>query len=105
MGIRLSPDDLGQTGEDLFRRLCSQAQLVCNKSERDRAGWDFVVDLPIPIDGAKTLDQRAAPACVLQLKSTTNSNPARMALSKIERIAKDPRPAFIVVFRLAPDGR
>lgn len=105
MGQRLSPDDLGQTGEDLFARLCSQSGLICNKSHRDRAGWDFTVDIPTTGDGAVSLDQRAAIACSVQLKSTTNSNPARMSLSAIERVAKDPRPAFVVVFRLAPDGR
>lgn len=105
MGQRLSPDDLGQTGEDLFARLCSQSGLICNKSHRDRAGWDFTVDIPATGDGVVSLDQRAAVACSVQLKSTTNSDSARMSLSAIERVAKDPRPAFVVVFRLAPDGR
>lgn len=105
MGNALPADELGQTGEDLFRRLCSQSRLTCNKSERDRAGWDFVVDLPVGDAAAASLDQRSAPACVVQLKSTTNSNPARLSLSAIERIAKDPRPAFVIVFRLTPDGR
>lgn len=105
MGQRLSADDLGQTGEDLFARLCSQSGLICNKSLRDRAGWDFMVDIPATVDGAASLDQRAAIAYSVQLKSTTNSNPARLSLSAIERLAKDPRPAFVVVFRLAPDGR
>jgi hypothetical protein len=102
---RLSADDLGQTGEDLFARLCSQSGLVCNKSHRDRAGWDFTVDIPTVSDGASSLDQRAAIACAVQLKSTTNSSPTRLSLSAIERVAKDPRPAFVVVFRLTSDGR
>jgi hypothetical protein len=105
MGQRLSADDLGQTGEDLFARLCSQSGLTCNKSLRDRAGWDFTVDIPATGDGAVSLDQRTAMACSVQLKSTTNSNPARLSLSAIERVAKDPRPAFVVIFRLTPDGR
>jgi hypothetical protein len=105
MGQRLSPDDLGQTGEDLFARLCSQSGLICNKSNRDRAGWDFVVDIPAVADGASSLDQRSAISCAVQLKSTTNSNPVRLSLSAIERVAKDPRPAFVIVFRLTPEGR
>jgi hypothetical protein len=52
MGQRLSPDDLGQTAEDLFTRLCSQSGLICNKSHRDRVGWDFTVDIPATGDGA-----------------------------------------------------
>jgi len=105
MGQRLSPDDLGQTGEDLFSRLCSQAGLICNKSHRDRAGWDFVVDMPATRVGSKSLDQRPAAACSVQLKSTSNPTPVRLVLSAIERLAKDPRPAFVIVLRLAPDGR
>ena len=104
MATALPADDLGQTSEDLFRSLCSQSRLTCNKSERDRAGWDFVVDLPVEDTGAASLDQRSTRACFVQLKATTNSNPARLSLSAIERIAKDPRPAFVIVFRLTPDG-
>ena len=105
MGTILAPDDLGEAGERLFAGLCSRVPLVCNKSERDRTGWDFVVEFPMPEDRAATsLDARQPTACSVQLKSTTLAGPVQASLSSMERLAKDPRPSFLVVFRLEPDG-
>lgn len=107
MSERLPPDELGNVAENLFRTLCGQSRLVCNKSDRDVTGWDFVVEFPMARpDQAKPLDQRAARACPIQLKSTTGESGSRVSvkLSAIERLAKDPRPALLVIFRLRSDG-
>src|SRR5258708_22769810 len=55
---------------------------------------------------AVALDQRPTAACHVQLKSTAGESTGRVALrlSAIERLAKDVRPALIVVFRLRSDG-
>ena len=37
----LPNDELGAAAEGLFAYLCPRALLVCNKSDRDRSGWDF----------------------------------------------------------------
>jgi hypothetical protein len=52
------------------------------------------------------LDERPTSAARVQLKSTLGrgGNRIRLSLSAIDRLAKDPRPALIVVFRLRPDG-
>jgi hypothetical protein len=106
MITRLPPDELGSVGESMFRTLCGQARLVCNKSDRDVTGWDFIVEFPMAAQDA-SIDQRPAKACVVQLKSTSGENGSRVSakLSAVERLAKDPRPAFIVVFRLRSDGQ
>lgn len=105
MTFRLSPDELGAAGEALFASLCSRAPFVCNKSDRDRTGWDYVVEPPMPpAGGALSLDQRTPTAFVVQVKSTGASGPVSARLSAIDRLAKDPRPAFVVVFRLKPNG-
>jgi hypothetical protein len=101
----LMPDELGAAGESLFAGLCARAGLVCNKSDRDRTGWDFVVEFPMPQPGVGIpLDGRSPTACAVQLKSTATAGPIKVRLSAAERLAKDPRPAFIVVFRLTPGG-
>jgi hypothetical protein len=102
----LTSDELGEAGETAFKNLCSRAKLVCNKSDRDVTGWDFVVEFPMETGTATSLDQRQAAACVIQLKSTAGESGSRVSarLSAIERIAKDPRPAVLVVFRLRSDG-
>jgi hypothetical protein len=106
MTTALSPDDLGEVGESLFRKLCAQAQLTCNKADRDRTGWDFRVEFPMGGEPSETLDQRSPRVCQIQLKSTAGESGTRInaRLSAIERLAKDGAPAAIVVFRMRADG-
>jgi hypothetical protein len=108
MTQRLPPDELGFVGENMFRTFCGQARLVCNKSDRDVTGWDFIIEFPMAgPDAGVPLDQRPAKACHVQLKSTAGENGSRVSakLSAVERLAKDPRPALIVAFRLRSDGQ
>ena len=105
MSIALTSDELGAVGEGLFPTLCARAKLICNSSNRDRTGWDFVVEFPMPdVDENLTLDGRAPTACSVQLKATAATGPVSLRLSSAERLAKDPRPALIVVMRLTPTG-
>lgn len=102
----LTPDELGSVGEDLFQKLCSQGQLHCNPSTRDRTGWDFRVEFPMERTGAATLDQRLPRVCMVQVKATAGESGTRVAarLSAADRLAKDASPAFIVIFRMKADG-
>ncbi len=108
MTERLPPEKLGAVGENMFRTLCGQARLVCNKSDRDVTGWDFIVEFPMATPDAGTpLDRRTADACHVQLKSTAGESGSRVSakLSAVERLAKDPRPALIVALRLRAGGQ
>ncbi len=103
----LDPDRIGRIGERHFEVLCERAGLYCNKSAVDVMGWDFIVEFPMaPAGQAVPLDQRPTNAARVQLKSTLGraGNRIRLSLSAIDRLAKDPRPALIVVFRLRADG-
>ncbi|WP_162560335.1 hypothetical protein [Tritonibacter mobilis] len=103
----LDPDRIGRIGERQFEVLCERAGLYCNKSAVDMMGWDFIVEFPMaPAGQAVPLDQRPTNAARVQLKSTLGraGNRIRLSLSAIDRLAKDPRPALIVVFRLQTDG-
>ena len=48
MSEALPSDNLGAAAEALFEGLCARAGLICNGSERDRTGWDFVVEFLAP---------------------------------------------------------
>lgn len=103
----LAPDDLGEAGESLFRNLCARSRLFCNKSDRDRAGWDFVVDFPMDEPGTGALlDQRQKTRCNVQLKSSAavGNGTVSLKLSAADLLAKDALPAFIIVFRLRRNG-
>ena len=43
---RLNSDELGEKGESRFQEFCVDEKLTCNKSSRDRTGWDFLVEFP-----------------------------------------------------------
>lgn len=103
----LDSDRIGRIGEKHFEMLCERAGLCCNKSAVDLMGWDFIVEfLPDAAIQALPLDQRLTNAARVQLKSTLGrgANRIRLSLSAINRLAKDPRPAIVIVFRLRPDG-
>jgi hypothetical protein len=100
---RLNADQLGEKGELRFRSLCTDAQLICNKSDRDRTGWDFIVEFPfISNPGDVTLDKRSAPiSCHFQQKTMWDTSDAfQMRLSSAERIAKELKPSFIYVLKV-----
>src|SRR5215211_3453231 len=42
----LNSDELGEKGQHRFAELCEDAKLTCNPSQRDRTGWDFIVEFP-----------------------------------------------------------
>lgn len=108
MENELDPDRIGRIGEREFEALCERAGLYCNKSATDVMGWDFIVEFPMELSGRPSLplDQRPINAARVQLKSTLGrtGNRIRLSLSAIDRLAKDPHAALIVVFRLRGDG-
>lgn len=108
MQVELASDHIGRIGERKFEMLCELAGLYCNKSIIDVMGWDFIVEFPLLTAGQPLLplDERATNAARIQLKTTLGraGNRIRLSLSAIERLAKDPRPALIIVFRLRADG-
>jgi hypothetical protein len=99
----LSPDPLGAKGESRFQEICEDARLICNKSTRDRTGWDFIVEFQFEdVGDATSLDSRAAPlSCHVQVKTLREgSDRFRMRLSSAERLAKEMKPAFVYVFKV-----
>lgn len=109
MTQELESDRIGLIGEREFEAFCAKAGLFCNKSSLDYMGWDFIVEFPMRPAGQPSslpLDQRPTTGARVQLKSTLvqAGHRVRLSLSAIDRLAKDPRPALIVVFRLRSDG-
>ncbi|UUE95078.1 hypothetical protein [Comamonas thiooxydans] len=107
MKLKLDPDQIGRIGEEQFAALCARAGLHCNRSAVDVMGWDFIVEFPMSsADQTLHLDQRLAKAAKIQLKSTVRraNGRVRLTLSAVDRLAKDPLPAVIIVFLLSDDG-
>ncbi len=99
-------DGLGAIGQSRFGELCHAAGLVGNPSLHDRAGWDFRIDFPLDKSGTLSLDHRKAAAGLHGAESKTvvaKTERVRFCLDMAERLAKDTRPSFIAVLRVAPD--
>jgi len=100
----LTADELGDKGESRFKELCADAKLLCNKADRDRSGWDFLVEDHFDNETARSLDKRHAPfSCHVQVKTILSSTKSiRMKLNMAERLAKELKPAFVCVFVVSP---
>ena len=96
----LSSEKLGEKGESRFKELCTDADLIANKSVIDAMGWDYLVECPYPDpDAATPLDKRPHPMeCKIQVKTVwDDTNHVDLKLSAAERLAKADLPSFIVV--------
>ena len=95
-GSKIGNDDLGEWGEDQLRIMCSAAGMVANKAQRDKMGWDFIVELP-PDASDRPLDRQPNRlSCRIQVKTQWRRRNARfvMSLSAAQRLAQDPGPSF-----------
>lgn len=99
---KLKQDNLGAKGESRFSEWCEDEGLICNKSLRDRAGWDYIVDFEHDEASKDLLDHRKHPlSCVVQVKTIHDSNDSiAVKLNMAERLAKEPKPAFFVVLKV-----
>lgn len=106
--LKLTSEQLGDAGEDLFRSLATLGQLIANPSDRDKKGWDFFVQPNRPTAQAcESLDQRSEWSCHVQLKTTAErkAKSVQVKLSTLESFAKLSGPSLLIVFRTHPDGR
>lgn len=103
--MELNNDELGEMGENRFAELCARAKLICNKSHRDRGGWDFLVEFGFDAVRGVSLDKRPGPmSCHVQVKTiSAKAGSVRMALNMAERLAKEQKPSFLFVLRATED--
>lgn len=91
--------NLGDLGENLLRTWCSQVGIDATPPEKDRKGWDFLLELPLEVDESIPLDhQPSRLRCWVQVKSTDKRNKKiPIKLSNWESLAKDHvEPAFFL---------
>lgn len=83
--------------EDIFRGLCSKADVTRNRAEDDQAGWDYFVEFA-PSRAEIPADLRPAPhRCKVQVKSSINRRAnSTIKLSNALRFAEEGLPCFIV---------
>jgi hypothetical protein len=99
--------DVGELGESELRSWAAQVGFLANKAERDRTGWDFLIELPESAaaqDGLVVpLDRRDAPIkCFVQVKSS-DARPGRrqIKLDNALRFVTNPEPSFFLFLEFA----
>lgn len=96
-------DRIGKIGEKEFSLMCSRARVVCNKSDEDERGWDYVIQYPETPQHRRPLDLRKAPhAAFVQVKTTqTADHSVEVSLSNAQRMVEALLPFFIVLVKLS----
>lgn len=92
-------EDLGDWAEDRFALYCSQAGVIANKSNKDRTGWDYLLEFPQPNSGSVPPDLHKTEATArAQVKSNEKGKPkTRLKLSNAHRFAASPDPCFLIL--------
>ncbi|MDH5426043.1 MAG: hypothetical protein OEY29_13705 [Gammaproteobacteria bacterium] len=94
--------DIGSIGEDTFKLLCSQADIIINESVRDRTGWDFFIEFPTkPACSISRIDNTSPPIeCKIQVKSTNKKErKVTISLSVMHRLIMTQMPVFICLLQ------
>jgi hypothetical protein len=90
--------DIGEIGEEILRGWCSKTGITCNKSDKDKKGWDFILQFENinAINENKDLDNSNISAFI-QVKTTRNKNiSVEIKLSNWDHLIKMPLPTFIL---------
>ncbi|WP_043833287.1 hypothetical protein [Muricoccus aerilatus] len=100
----LTPDELGRLGEDLFRKMCTQARLLAHAPSADRWGWDFLIEesgAEVAVEG--DLAARPVPLQrLVQVKTVwEGAREVNLRLSAAERLGKIPNPSFLCVLEMS----
>lgn len=93
--------DIGEVGEDFFSIFCSQAGLVSNISQRDKTGWDHLVEFPLEVTSSLASAHLAPKSCYVQVKTTKKRPSAPIKGTNLVRMATSPNPHFIVFIVLS----
>lgn len=97
--MRNKIEDLGDWAEDRFALFCSQAGVVANKSNKDRTGWDYLIEFPQENSASAPPDLHKKEATArAQVKSNEKGRlKARLKLSNAHRFAASPDPCFVIL--------
>ncbi len=94
--------DLGDLGEKSFARWCAEVDLCASRPDRDRTGWDYLVEFPagrpteaVPLDLAPP-----ELTCKVQVKATRKvaAFPG-ISLANWKRLVQAPIPAFVILIK------
>ncbi|MGJ8537134.1 MAG: hypothetical protein ACSHW2_08260 [Parasphingopyxis sp.] len=103
--MRRNIKNLGDWAEDRFALYCSQAGVVANKSNKDRTGWDYLLEFAQVNSAGLPPDQHKPEMTArVQVKSRERGTlSTTIKLDNAHRFAASPDPCFVVL-AAATDG-
>lgn len=103
--VRKEIENLGDWAEDRFALFCSQAGVVANKANKDRTGWDFLLEFAQQGSPIAPPDHHK-PEITARVQVKSNEQGKKSAVLKLDnarRFAASPDPCFLVL-AAATDG-
>jgi hypothetical protein len=99
--------DIGVLGEAEFRAWCARNNLLCNKSDPDKMGWDFFVEFPSSTNQNSALDsQNDLKKALVQVKASSGDRrTVRGKTSAFKRLVDADLPAFVATLRYDINGK
>ncbi len=90
--------------EHTFKAFCSRAGILPQTVSEDVAGWDCFVQFPHEGFDGPSEDAPQDREAMVQVKSTVSNTPsAKVKLSNVVKMSKDPKPWFLVLMHRQKD--
>jgi len=98
MAPRSSIKRLARFAETSFANLCADAGVLCNESQEDENGWDYLAEFPPDAAVGPADTHPPAKRAFVQIKSTRNNRPScAVKLSNALKAAQSRDPWFVVL--------
>ncbi|WP_200251857.1 hypothetical protein [Thiococcus pfennigii] len=93
---------IGTLGEKALQFLCAQASIVATRTDEDRLGWDYFLEVPSINAKYKSPDKtRSVLRCLVQVKTTTTRKQSvQIKVAALKPLIDADLPAYIVLFEL-----
>jgi hypothetical protein len=93
-----SIERLSRFAETSFASLCAAAGALCNESQEDENGWDYLVEFPADVAIGPADTHPPAKRAFVQIKSTRTNRPTcSIKLSNALRAAQSRDPWFVIL--------
>ena len=92
-------EHVGEAAENKARDWLGLGHITAHRPERDKRGWDFLLEYDLTSDNQKPLEQtEPIVTCKLQVKGTVlDSGGVDIKLSNWDKMVKQPLPFFVLV--------
>lgn len=88
--------NIGDLAESTFAKWCSENNILAQKAERDRLGWDFLIEFTPTTDYRDAEFPRSLQKAFVQIKGSSNGQSSRPKLSALLNLIYCDLPAFYV---------